>query len=129
MVSQKSNQVEIRPAEGGETTKFHVTVIKKVIPVDQAIAQLPDYNRLGHPTKLRLNPTNIPDLDWHLASELNMTPVLYHIAKTDDQTMPTVQAIPMVVTEVIAKRAKLKIDKILYEHLLGKKESVHSEMV
>ena len=62
VVSQKGNQVEIKP-EGGETTKFHVTDIKKVIPVDQAIAQLPDYNKLGHLTKLRLNPKNIPDLD------------------------------------------------------------------
>ena len=50
VVSQKGNQVEIRPAKVGETTKFHVTDIKKVIPVDQAIAQLPDYNRLGHLT-------------------------------------------------------------------------------
>ena len=110
MVSQKGNQVEIRPAEGGETTKFHVTDIKKVIPVDQAIAQLPDYNRLGCLTKLGLNPTNIPDLDWQLTSELNTTPVLYHTTKIDDQTMPTVQAVPMVMTEVIAKTTKLKID-------------------
>ena len=82
VVSQKNNQVEIRPAEGGKTTKFHVTDIKKVLPVDQAIDQLPDYNRLGHLIKLRLNPTNIPDLDWQ----------------------------SMVMTEVIAKTAKLKID-------------------
>ena len=107
---QRGNQVEIQPAEGGETTKFHVTDIKKVIPVDQAIAQLPDYNKWGCLTKLRLNPTNIPDLDWQLASELNMTPVLYRTTKIDDQTMPTVQAIPMVMTEIIAKTAKLKLD-------------------
>ena len=25
VVTQKGNQVEVRPAEGGETTKFHVT--------------------------------------------------------------------------------------------------------
>ena len=81
---------------------FHVTDIKKVIHVDQAIAQLPDFNRLGCLTKLRLNPTNIPDLDWQLASELYTTPVLYRTAKIDDQTMPTVQAVPMVITEVIA---------------------------
>ena len=110
VVSQRGNQVEIRPAEGGETTKFYVTDIKKVIPVDQAIAQLPDYNRLGHLTKLRLNPTNIPDLNWQLALELNTTPILYRTTKIDEQTMPTVQAIPMVVTEVIANTAKLKID-------------------
>ena len=90
VVSQKGNQVEIRPAEGGETTKFDVTDIKKITSVDQAISQLPDYNKLGHLTKLRLNPKNIPDLDWQLASELNTTPVLYRTAKIDDKTVPTV---------------------------------------
>ena len=62
-VSQKGNQVEIRPAEVGEITRFHVTDIKKIILVDQAITQLPDYKKLGCPTKLRLNLKNIPDLD------------------------------------------------------------------
>ena len=66
VVSQKGNQVEARPAEGGDTTKFHLTDIKKVTSVDQAITQLPDYNKLGRLTKLRLNPNNIPDLDWQL---------------------------------------------------------------
>ena len=110
VVSQKGNQVEIGPAEGGETTKFHVTDIKKVILVDQAITQLPDYNKLGCLTKLRLNLKNIPDLAWQLASEQNTTPVLYRTAKINDQTMPTIQAIPMVMTEVIAKTTKLKTD-------------------
>ena len=63
VVSQKGNQVEIRLAEGGETTKFHVTNIKKIIPVDQTITQLPDDNKLGCLTKLKLNLKNIPDLD------------------------------------------------------------------
>ena len=110
VVLQRGNQVEIWPAEGGETTKFHVTDIKKVIPVDQAIAQLPDYNRLGHLTKLRFNPTNIPDLDWQLALELNTTPVLYCTAKIDYQIMLTGQIIPMVTTEVTSKTTKFNID-------------------
>ena len=50
--------------------------IKKITPIDQAISQLPEYNKLGRLTKLRLNPKNIPDLDWQLASELNTTLVL-----------------------------------------------------
>ena len=44
VVSQKGNQVEIRPAEGRETIKFHITDVKKITSVDQAISQLPDYN-------------------------------------------------------------------------------------
>ena len=110
VVSQKGNQVEIRPAEGGETIKFHVTDSKKITPVDQAISQLPDHNKLGRLTKLRLNPNNIPDSDWQLASELSTTPVLYHTAKIDDQTVPTVQTTATVVTEVVTKMTKLKVD-------------------
>ena len=86
-----------------------MTDIKKVVPVDQAIAQLPDHNKLGHLTKLRLNPKNIPDLDWQLASELNTTSILYHTAKIDDQTVSTGQSIPIVMTEVATKVTKLKV--------------------
>ena len=63
VVTQKGNQVEVRPAEGGET-KFHVTDIKNILPADQAILQLPDYNNLGRHTKLRLNLKDISSLDW-----------------------------------------------------------------
>ena len=110
VVSQKGNQVEIWPAEGGETVKFHVTDVKKITLVKQAISQLPDYNKLGRLTKLRLNPKNIPDLDWQLASELNTTPILYHTAKIDHQTISMVQTMPTMVTEVMIKMTKLKVD-------------------
>ena len=53
VVSQKGNQVEIQPVEGRETVKFHVTDVKKITSVDQAISQLPDYNKLGRLTNLR----------------------------------------------------------------------------
>ena len=110
VISQKGNQVDIQPVEGGETVKFHVTDVKKIMSVDQAISQLPDYNKLWRLTKLRLNPKNIPDLDWQLASELNTTPILYRTAKIDEQTVSTVQTTPMMVTEVMTKMTKLKTD-------------------
>ena len=47
VIKQKGGQVEIKPAEGGETTKVHVTDITKVIPADHISTQLPDYNNLG----------------------------------------------------------------------------------
>ena len=47
MIKQTGNQVEIRPAEGGEATKVHVTDIKKVTPAEHISTQLPDYNKLG----------------------------------------------------------------------------------
>ena len=77
IIRQKGNQVEIRPAEGGETTKVHITDVKKVIPAEHFSTQLPDYNKMGRLTKLRLNPKSIPDLDWQLASELHPSTSLY----------------------------------------------------
>ena len=78
--------------------------------MDQAISQLLNYNKLGRLTKLRLNPKNIPDLDWQLASELNTIPVLYRTAEIDDQTVSTVQTTPTIVTEIVRRMTKLKID-------------------
>ena len=37
VVAQRGNQVEIKPAEGGKLSKFHITYVKKILPADQAI--------------------------------------------------------------------------------------------
>ena len=87
-----------------------MTDIKKVTPVDQAITQLPDYNKLGCLTKLRLNPKNIPDLDWQLASELHNTPVLYNTESSNGQTISTTQGTSTITAEIITKPIKLKRD-------------------
>ena len=110
IIKQKGNQVEIKPAEGGETTKVHVTDIKKVIPADHISTQLPDYNKLGRLTKLRLNPKSILDLDWRLASELHPNLALYKTAKMSNQVTATTQATSMVTTEIATKPVKLKQD-------------------
>ena len=47
VIKQKGNQIEIKPVEGGETIKVHVTDIKKIIPADHIATLLPDYNKLG----------------------------------------------------------------------------------
>ena len=112
VVTQKGNQVEVRPAEGGETTKFHVTNIKKILPTDQAISQLPDYNNLGRLTKIRLNPRDIPDLDWQLASELNTVPSLYCTVKINNCTTSIEQFTPRVSVEIISKLIRDKMTKI-----------------
>ena len=74
VIAQKGNQVEVRPLHEGETSKFHIIDIKKVLLADQAIAQLPDYNQLRRLTKLRLNPKDIPDLGWDPQATLNKDP-------------------------------------------------------
>ena len=110
MIKQKGNRVEIKPAEGGESIKVHVTDIKKIIPAEHISAQLPDYNKLGRLTKLRLNPRNIPDLDWQLASELHPNLALYKTAKITDQITATTQGTPIITAEIVTKLTKLKQD-------------------
>ena len=110
VISQKGNQVEIQPVEGGETIKSHVADIKEIMLVDRTVNQLPDYNKLGRLTKLRLNPENIPNLDWQLTSKLNTNSTLYCTAKIDDQTVSMVQTTPTMVTEVMMRITKLKLD-------------------
>ena len=120
VVTQKGNQVEIRPAKGGETTKFHVTNIKKIILADQVISQLPDYNNLGRLTKLRLNPKDISNLDWQLASELNTVPSLYHTMEIGNEIISTDQVTSKMVMEITTRQNKTKqikgLEPFIYQH-------------
>ena len=76
IVSFKGNQVEIHKTEGGNTTWVHLTDVKYILPVDNVINKLPDYQSFGRKTKLRLNPDRIPNLHWNLSTTLNTTPTL-----------------------------------------------------
>ena len=76
IVSFKGNQVEVHKTEGGNTTWVHLTDVKYILPVDNVINKLPDYQSFGRKTKLRLNPDRIPDLHWNLSTALNTTPTL-----------------------------------------------------
>ena len=76
IVSFKGNQVEVHKTKGGNTTWVHLTDIKYILPVDNVITKLPDYQSFGRKTKLRLNPERIPNLHWNLSTTLNTTPTL-----------------------------------------------------
>ena len=76
IVSFKGNQVEAHKAEGGNTTWVHLTDMKYILPVDNVITKLPDYQSFGRKTKLRLNLDRIPNLHWNLSTTLNTTPTL-----------------------------------------------------
>ena len=55
-------------------------------PADSIIAKLPNYDNFGRKTKLRLNPENIPDLHWELATLANtisVTTTSYSAPKSD----------------------------------------------
>ena len=76
IVSFKGNQVEVHKTEGGNTTWVHLMDVKYILPVDNIITKLPDYQSFGRKTKLRLNPDRIPNLHWNLSTTLNTTPTL-----------------------------------------------------
>ena len=54
-----------------------------MLPADRYISAVPDYEKFGHKTNLRLDPKHIPDLQWELNDELHTTdigavPQTYH---------------------------------------------------
>ena len=75
VVAIKANQVEVTPAEVGKNQMVHITDVKYILPADNIIAKLPDYNKFGCKTKLRSNPQNIPDLNWELSITANTKPI------------------------------------------------------
>ena len=76
IVSFKGNQVEVCKTKGGNTTWVHLTDVKYILPVDNVITKLPDYQSFGRKSKLRLNPDRIPNLHWNLSTTLNTMPTL-----------------------------------------------------
>ena len=46
-ISFKGNQVEVCKTEGENTTWVHLTDIKYILPVDNVITKLPDYQSFG----------------------------------------------------------------------------------
>ena len=71
VVSLKGNQGEVMPATGGKSHFVHIQDIKYVLPAESIITKLPNYDSFGRKTKLRLNPDNIPDIHWELATLAN----------------------------------------------------------
>ena len=76
IVSFTGNQVEVHKTEGGNTTWIYLTDVKYILPVDNVITKLPDYQSFGRKTELRLNLDKIPNLYWNLSTTLNRMPTL-----------------------------------------------------
>ena len=65
--------MEIQPTVGGPTEMKHIKHVKPIIPAEMYINQLPDYSKFRRKTILRINPNQIPDLQWKLADTYNTT--------------------------------------------------------
>ena len=73
VVSIKGNQVEVRPSIGGPTEMNHMKHVNYVHPADQYLKHVPDYSTFGRKATLRMNPKDIPDLNWQLADKYHTT--------------------------------------------------------
>ena len=86
MATLKGKQVEVMPATGGSTHMAHIRDVKYILPADNVISKLPNYDNFGRKTTLRLDPSKIPDLQWYLASTLNTVPTPTTLTITTSQS-------------------------------------------
>ena len=89
IVSFRGNQVELIPSTGGKIKMEHISNIKYIMPAEQYISQLPDYEIFDWQTKLHLNPRNIPDLSWKRADTIHTQDIsqatvshIFHLEET-----------------------------------------------
>ena len=76
VVSFRGNQVEVCKSEGGDTTWVHIMDVKYILPTNNVITNIPNYQTFGQKTTLGLNPDKVPNLHWELSTTLNTTPTL-----------------------------------------------------
>ena len=92
VVSLKGNQVEVMPFTGGKSHFVHIQDVKYILPADTIIAKLPNYDNFDRKIKLRMNPDNIPDLHWELATlanTINVTTDSYSTPKSNTISVHT----------------------------------------
>ena len=75
------------PSTGGKSHFIHIQDVKYILPADTIKDKLPKYDKW-----LRLNPDNIPDLHWELATlanTINVTCNSYSTPKSDTISVHT----------------------------------------
>ena len=60
------HKVHLQACQGGPVREEHLDHIKDVLPAVRYISAVPDYEWFSRKTNLRLNPKNIPDLQWNI---------------------------------------------------------------
>ena len=66
------NQVELVPATGGRSRMEHRKHVKYILSVERFISELPEYEKFGRKSKLRLDPVAISNLKWEWTEDRNM---------------------------------------------------------
>ena len=63
--------MDVKSITGDQVKRVHIKDVKVVLPVDRVINEMPDYTKFGRKSKLDLNSTKIPDLNWDLSTKLH----------------------------------------------------------
>ena len=71
VLQTRGNQVDVQTIMGDQVKMVHIKDVKVVLPVDRVINEMPDYTKFGRKSKLGLDPTKIPDLNWVLSTKLH----------------------------------------------------------
>ena len=72
VVAIRGNQVKQAPTTGGKSRTEHRNFVKYILPADKIISEIPNYERFGRRSKLRLTPSVIPDLKWEWMEDLHL---------------------------------------------------------
>ena len=68
VLKTRGNQVNVQSVPGDQVKMVHIKDVKVILPVDRVINEMPDYTKFGRKSKLDLDPTKIPDLNWVLST-------------------------------------------------------------
>ena len=93
----RRNQVDVQSVLGEQIKTVHIKDIKVVLPVDQVINEIPDYANFGRKSKLDLDPSKIPDLNWVLSTKIHTHTTPTTTVSIPSQTVvSTLNMIPIV---------------------------------
>ena len=97
VLKTRGNQVDVHTVPGDQVKTVHIKDVKVVLLVDRVINEMPDYTKFGRKSKLDLDPTKIPDLNWVLSTKLHTHTIPTTTVSVPSQTVVgTMIKIPMV---------------------------------
>ena len=71
VLKMRGNQVDVQSVPRDQVKTVHIKNVKVILPVDRIISEMPDYMKFGRKSKLDLDPTKIPDLNWVLSTRIH----------------------------------------------------------
>ena len=109
VLQTRGNQVDVQSITGDQIKMVHIKDVKVVLPVDRVINEIPDYTKFGRKSKLDLDPTKIPDLNWVLSTKLHtQTTPTTTVSLSSPTVVDTMVKMPVVSSITFTDIANLK---------------------